>query len=159
MRLFAYDRKAAVDYAERWALGRNPDYYNFDALGGDCTNFASQCLYAGCRVMNDSENGWYYHGLNRRSPSWTGVSFFYDFLINHHGAGPFALQVSSDKIEPGDFIQLGNGVTFYHTLVVLDAGLRRINVAAHSQDALARPLSSYSFETARFLHIVSARDV
>ena len=42
-----YDREAAVAYAHRWAFGRNPAYSNFDGMGGDCTNFASQCLYAG----------------------------------------------------------------------------------------------------------------
>ena len=47
MPLIPYDRSAAVTYAHRWAFGRNPRYYNFDELGGDCTNFASQCLYAG----------------------------------------------------------------------------------------------------------------
>ena len=46
MMLRPYDRQAAVDYAHRWAYHRNPDFYNFDELGGDCTNFASQCLYA-----------------------------------------------------------------------------------------------------------------
>lgn len=48
----AYDRARAVAYARRWALERNPAYLNFDGLGGDCTNFVSQCLYAGCGVMN-----------------------------------------------------------------------------------------------------------
>ena len=43
MMLRPYDRQAAVDYAHRWAYHRNPDFYNFDELGGDCTNFASQC--------------------------------------------------------------------------------------------------------------------
>ena len=52
MTLRPYDRQAAVTYAHRWAYHRNPDFYNFDELGGDCTNFASQCLYAGSGVMN-----------------------------------------------------------------------------------------------------------
>lgn len=60
-----YDRRRAVEYALRWALSRNPEYYNFDNIGGDCTNFVSQCLYAGCRVMNYSgDDGWYYIDLD-----------------------------------------------------------------------------------------------
>jgi hypothetical protein len=56
-----YDRRAAVEYAHRWAYGRNPRYYDFEKLGGDCTNFASQCLYAGSGVMNYTPQlGWYY---------------------------------------------------------------------------------------------------
>ncbi len=47
-----YDRAAALRYAEQWAMRRNPDFFDFEELGGDCTNFASQCLYAGSRVMN-----------------------------------------------------------------------------------------------------------
>ena len=34
-----YDRQKAIQYAEKWAFSRNPKYYNFDAVGGDCTNF------------------------------------------------------------------------------------------------------------------------
>lgn len=43
----SYKRNLAVAYAKKWALSRNPKYYNFDPVGGDCTNFISQCLYAG----------------------------------------------------------------------------------------------------------------
>ena len=57
----AYDRAAAVAYARRWALGRNPDYYSFSGIGGDCTSFVSQCIYAGAGVMNFTPVfGWYY---------------------------------------------------------------------------------------------------
>ena len=56
-----YRREAALQYAKQWALGRNPRYYNFEELGGDCTNFASQCIYAGSGVMNYTPvTGWYY---------------------------------------------------------------------------------------------------
>ena len=47
-----YNRANAVAYAKKWAYGRNPKYYDFSDLGGDCTNFASQCIYAGSGVMN-----------------------------------------------------------------------------------------------------------
>ncbi len=59
-----YNRQAAVAYAHRWAFGRNPAYSNFDGMGGDCTNFASQCLYAGTGIMNFTPTyGWYYLSL------------------------------------------------------------------------------------------------
>lgn len=41
-----YDRKKSIEYAKKWAYLRNPKYYNFDPVGGDCTSFASQCIYA-----------------------------------------------------------------------------------------------------------------
>lgn len=45
MRFALYDRRAAVLYAHRWAYGRNPAFYDYEGLGGDCTNFASQCAF------------------------------------------------------------------------------------------------------------------
>lgn len=86
MRIIDYDRTKAVAYAEQWAYSRNPAYYSFNAIGGDCTNFISQCIYAGSGVMNYSNtNGWYYRNVNDRSPSWTGVEFLYNFLVNNNG--------------------------------------------------------------------------
>ena len=41
-----YDRQKVIEYAKKWAYLRNPKYYNFDSVGGDCTSFASQCIYA-----------------------------------------------------------------------------------------------------------------
>ena len=74
-RLLPYDRDAAVAYAHRWAYGRNPNYYDYENIGGDCTNFASQCIYAGCGVMNYTPTfGWYYFDANRKAPAWTGVT-------------------------------------------------------------------------------------
>ena len=49
-----YDRGSAVSYAHRWAYDRNPAFYDFSPLGGDCTNYASQCLLAGAGVMNET---------------------------------------------------------------------------------------------------------
>ena len=41
-----------TEYANKWAFSRNPKYYNFDNIGGDCTSFVSQCILAGSNVMN-----------------------------------------------------------------------------------------------------------
>ena len=77
-----YNRQFAYAYAVKWAFGRNPLFYNFTGIGGDCTSFVSQCIYAGCCEMNyNKANGWYYTDSNDRSPSWTSVSFFYDFMV------------------------------------------------------------------------------
>lgn len=153
-----YDRKKAVNYARRWAKGRNPQYYNFDALGGDCTNFVSQCLYAGSGVMNfGADTPWYYISLSQRSPSWTGVEFLYDFLINNKSAGPYASEVSGNDVFPGDVVQLGKrDGDFYHCMIIT-AVSPRILIASHSFDALNRPLSTYNYEEVRFLHIEGVR--
>lgn len=79
--LLPYDRAAAVRYAHIWAYGRNPRYYDYESIGGDCTNFASQCIYAGAGVMNDTPTfGWYYINANDKAPAWTGVEYLYNFL-------------------------------------------------------------------------------
>lgn len=96
-----YDRNLAISYAHLWALGRNPNYYNFDPVGGDCTSFVSQCLYAGARQMNyNKQNGWYYISGYDKSPSWSGVEFLYNFLIKNEGLGPRAKEVSMRDVQP-----------------------------------------------------------
>ena len=161
--LLSYDRQAAVRYARRWAHGRNPAYYDFDALGGDCTNFASQCLYTGTGVMNfDPVYGWYYIDGSQKAPAWTGVPYFYNFITREEvSPGPFGLQASLWEVEPGDFVQLRfSGERFGHTPVIVEVGepprLGNILVAAHSIDADYRPLDSYTFQELRFLHILGA---
>ena len=91
MKIFEYDRTSAYEYAKKWAFGRNPAFYDFSRIGGDCTNFASQCIYAGAGIMNYTPTfGWFYKSANDRTPSWTGVEYLYNFLVNNEGAGPFA---------------------------------------------------------------------
>lgn len=156
---FNYNRAAAVEYARRWAFHRNPAYYDFSRIGGDCTNFASQCIYAGAGIMNYTPTfGWYYISVNDRTPSWTGVEYLYNFLVNNESAGPFAEEVPLDKLEAGDIVQLGRATgDFYHSPVVVEVSRGNIFVAAHSIDAYNKPLSSYTFERARGIHILGVR--
>ena len=149
-----YNRYSAVAYARKWALDRNPKYYDFEKIGGDCTNFASQCIFAGSGVMNYTKiTGWYYRSSEDRTASWTGVSYLYDFLIKNKGPGPFGRVVRRNQIQPGDIVQLGTGNgTFYHTPVITEIS-PAILVCAHSFDAFERPLSSYDYGTIRFIHI------
>ncbi len=158
-----YNRNAAVAYANRWALARNPDFYDYAQIGGDCTNFVSQCVYAGSGVMNYTPDfGWYYINANDKSPSWTGVQFFYDFMTTNQGIGPFGEERPLYALLPGDVIQLGNeSGSFYHSLflvaVLRSPRGRRYYVAAHSQDALNRNLSSYNFQNIRGIHILGVK--
>ena len=159
MDILYYDRAAAVAYARKWAFGRNPKFYDFSKIGGDCTNFASQCIYAGAGVMNFTPTfGWYYKSVNDRTPSWTGVEYLYNFLTANDGAGPFAEEVSLDKLEIGDVVQLGKATgDFYHSPIVVGFRRGQILIAAHSYDAYNRPLSSYSYEKVRVIHILGVR--
>lgn len=155
-----YNRQLAFAYAEKWAFGRNPLFYNFTGIGGDCTNFVSQCLYAGCCEMDyDKESGWYYVNSNDRAPSWTSVEFFYEFVTGNKGIGPFGFETYPGGLQVGDIIQLGksNG-TFYHTLFVTGTAPGTYLVSTHSDDAFDRPLNSYHYSESRFLHIVGIRE-
>ncbi len=77
---------------------------------------------------------------------------------NKDGAGPFAEEVTADKLELGDIVQLGraNG-DFYHSPVVVGFSRGEPLLAAHSYDAYGRRLSSYRFERVRYIHIVGVR--
>ncbi len=158
MREIPYDREAAVAYARRWAFDRNPAFYDFEELGGDCTNFASQCVYAGAGIMNYTPVfGWYYRSPSDRTASWTGVEYLYNFLVTNRSFGPYAYTVSPQEAQPGDLVQLGRETgDFYHTPVIV-ATTPTILVAAHTYDALDRPLYSYDYAVARFLHIGGVR--
>jgi len=150
-----YIRKDALAYAKKWAYSRNPAYYAFDKVGGDCTSFVSQCIYAGSKVMNFTPTfGWYYINSTQRSPSWTGVQYLYDFLVNNTGPGPFATEVPKSEVQIADIIQLGNSERFYHSLFVNAITKDNIFVASHDFDAYMRNLNTYSFEKIRFLHII-----
>lgn len=161
MRVVEYNRNQAKEYAKKWAYQRNPAYYNYDSVGGDCTNFVSQCIFNGCKTMNYNKNGWYYKNGNDKSPSWTGVEFLSDFLLNNKSVGPFAKIATIDELEIGDIIQLSfDGHTFGHSLFIvekLDNSLEKILVATHTFDSYGREVASYDYIKERFLHIEGIR--
>lgn len=157
----SYDRKAAVSYAHKWAYGRNPKYYDYEKLGGDCTNFASQCIYSGCKVMNYTPTfGWYYIDPNQKAPAWTGVEYLWNFLTRERNSiGPIGHECKIFDICPGDLIQLSfDGVHYQHSPVVVSVSSpvspETVLVAAHSYDADNRPLATYEYQKVRFLHLI-----
>ena len=155
-----YNRQNAVEYARKWAFSRNPLFYNFAGIGGDCTSFISQCIYAGCCEMNyQPGNGWYYRNLEDRSPSWSGVSFFYQFMVTNQLNGPYAVESYAGGLELGDVIQLQNNMgRFYHTLLVTGFEDGTYLVSAHTDDAYNRRLDTYQYADARYLHITGIRE-
>lgn len=103
--------------------------------------------------------GWYYISTNDRAPAWSSVESFYDFLTQkfveqNGGVGPFAKEVGRDRAELGDVVQYANDSgDWYHTVIITGFEGEEILVSAQSNDALDRPISSYNFAQARFLHI------
>ncbi len=155
-----YNRIEAVRYADRWAKDRNPRYYDFEHIGGDCTNFISQCLFAGSGKMNYSrENGWYYSGANDRSPSWTGVGFLRKFLLLNKKAAVFAREIRLSDVQIGDVIQLKRDGKYYHSLFVTEVSFpaipENVRINTHTYDSYKRRLSSYeNYDSFSVLHIM-----
>lgn len=158
-----YNRAAAISYADKWALGRNPAYYDFEYIGGDCTNYISQCIFAGAGVMNYTPiTGWYYNSLLSRAPAWSGVEYLYNFLTGNKGPGPYGRKVPMEQAVPGDICQLlFTGTVYGHTPFIVWTGEPKIPenilIDAHTNDSKNRPLSTYSYKEIRFIHIDGVR--
>ena len=154
-----YERTKAVMYAERYAFSQNPVFGDFRGIGGNCTNFVSQCIYAGSCKMNYTKTfGWYYISLDERAPAWTGVEYFYNFMTQNQGVGPYGREVGADECEIGDAIQLGREADgYYHTLIIVGFEDDDILVAAQTDDAFRRPLSTYTYDFSRFIKIDGVR--
>lgn len=108
--------------------GSGVSYYDFSLISGnyDCTNFVSHALLAGgakpYKPSVNSDTGWYYNNLNDRSPSWTGVSFLYDFLTTNTTKGPggittvFTTNPATHSV--GDILQFKFGNTWMHSTII-----------------------------------------
>ena len=164
LNIVPYDREAAVAYAHKWAFGRNPQYGDFSDIGGDCSNFVSQCLVAGGAVMNETrDTGWFYRSMNSRAAGWSAVPYLYKFLVNNRGRGPFGREINPDEAQAGDIIQLkfAGKDDYSHSLLVVSvenpSAPWNIRIAAHSLDSDDRPLSTYSYVSARGIRIDGIR--
>ena len=154
-----YKRENAAEYARKFAFSQNAYFGNFAEIGGNCTNFVSQAIFAGSCQMNYTPTfGWYYIALNERSPSWTGVEFFFNFITQNADVGPFGRVATRDETEIGDVIQLGRDEEgYYHTLIIVGYDGEDILVAAQTDNAYARPLSTYDYDYSRFIKILGIR--
>lgn len=79
-----YNRDKAREYAIKWAITPNNEYYNYVNDGGDCTNFVSQVLRAGGMEFMGNRNSatniksWFYYSSNlpNRTVTWTAAKEF-----------------------------------------------------------------------------------
>ncbi|MEU3014994.1 amidase domain-containing protein [Nocardia asteroides] len=127
--------RSCLDYANQWALGRNPDYTDYGEA--DCTNFVSQALRAagfddegdgGVPRMHRGDDGrWYYDDdtlVSDPSHTWSGAPNLYDYLtredpkdgtpsgtdvqtgtIASTTADADPLALSKAGLKPGDIVQ------------------------------------------------------
>lgn len=167
--LGTYNWSGALDYAHQWAYGRNPAYYDFSGLGGDCTNFVSQAMHEGGGIPETASGGgvgapgWYYVSINDRAAAWNDVGALYDFMVNGHfwSGGPEAIEQPTESyMYEGDIIQYewGDGWPWDHSVIVVD--VVQISptywyplVAAHSDDMDNYPFDFRDYGGIRFLHV------
>ena len=114
-----YDRRKAVQYAEKWWNSYNPAYRKFE---NDCTNFVSQCLHQGGAPMRGHPNrgsGWWMKGQNY-SYTWAVANSLRQYLPGSN-IGLRAKEVKSpDKLLFGDVICYdfqGDGRIDHNTIV------------------------------------------
>ncbi|MBN6187935.1 amidase domain-containing protein [Aneurinibacillus sp. BA2021] len=162
---YTYNRLQAVRYAEAWWNDSNPQFRSFDV---DCTNFISQCLYAGGIPMHPTGNrstGWWYQGGNSDealwSYSWAVAHSFRWYLENGHVKTE--TKPSADLLSLGDVICYdfdGDGRWQHSTIVVAKDGNGMPLVNAHTTNSRHR-YWDYRDSTAytsdieyRFFHII-----
>ncbi|MFD1361335.1 amidase domain-containing protein [Lentibacillus salinarum] len=137
---FSYDRRSAVQYAERWWNSYNSAYRTFDV---DCTNFVSQCMRAGGAPMRgapDRGNGWWYQDDNW-SYSWAVAHSLRWYLSGSTSGLKGKEMESARELMPGDIICYdfaGDGRWDHNTIVVTkDAdGMPLVN--AHTDNSRNR---------------------
>ncbi|WP_229672548.1 amidase domain-containing protein [Pullulanibacillus camelliae] len=135
-----YDRLAAVKYADRWWDAYNPKFRAFDV---DCTNYVSQCVFAGGGPMNGQYNkhsGWWYEG-NRWSLSWAVAHSFRWYLASEgNRLGAVAVE-HPEQLQPGDVICYdfeGDGHWDHSTIVTEKDGKGMPLVNAHTTNSRHR---------------------
>lgn len=161
-----YNRDKAKEYADRWWNSANPNFYRFDV---DCTNFVSQCLYAGDAPMNYTgrrESGWWYEGYSQGRERWSYSWAVANSLQLYLQTSRFGLRGepvgSAGKLRIGDIISYDwdGDSRFQHSAIVTafdPDGEPLVN--AHTSDSFRRYWDyrdSYAWSAATrysFLHI------
>ena len=165
----AYDRQKAVAYADQYYHQRNPIWYNFTDEGGNCQNYASQCmLEGGISLDYDGEEQWkcyvedpdYEPEINEeekpagRTRSWVNVGYFYNYAKWNEGKGMVAdVNVNLYYAQPGDIILVGNN-GLAHTVIVSKVVDGHILVNSNSIDMKDYPIEAYTYTTVMLIKIL-----
>ena len=138
-----YDRLKVQAYANTWWNSYNPQYLFFE--NDDCTNFVSQCLFAGNAPMNYTgkrEIGWWYQGRIGKQELWSFSWTVADSLRRYLTGGSnywHAERVNlPQELTIGDVISYdfdGNG-HYQHSTVVSKMDVNGMPlISAHTTDS------------------------
>lgn len=140
-------RLNAVKYSDQYCGAANEEQYNFkynkkyrnyNSMGGDCANFASQILYEGGKFKKNST--WNYDGKGA-TRSWLNADGFKNYMLNSGRAALIAygnyekVYKSSYKLLPGDFVAYEKKGDVIHISTVTGADSRGYSlVSCHNAD-------------------------
>ncbi len=153
------------NYAERWtdesiSTYHNPNYY-YNSDGGDCTNFASQCLYAGGLPMTsyvgeenndgyvDTDTRWFYFNNNSSSghsiaTCWVRVKELYNYLSPHYACGErLANSGMTPFLNKGFLLQGRHLLGSYKHSVIVTIVNNNVCYCAHSSQRHDEPISTF----------------
>lgn len=144
-------RKKAIKYADRfcgaaaneeYGMKYNKKYKNYNPLGGDCANFASQMLYEGGKFKQTYS--WRYE--KDGSKAWVNAQAFKNYMIYSGRASKIAygsyqqVYKASYKLLPGDFIAYEKNGKVTHISVVTGADSKGYSyVHSHNTDRYRVP--------------------
>lgn len=114
--------------------------------------------------MNYSKNGWFYKSAYNTSLSWVGVEPLKNFLLSNKDVGPYGTEGTFNTCEIGDIIQLKfkNKFQFSHSIIItkiVDRTPKGIYICSNSKNVKQQPLSMYSYEKIKIIHILGYRDL
>lgn len=162
-KLSGYSASDAANYAVKWGEDHNSVYPNYSLSGGDCTNFVSQCIYAGGLAMNgssasvgtvDSTSKWYCIYIKSTlgvrkyaiTTSWIRVSDFNTYLgslVSKSTKTTLSTLISS--CSAGDVVQLADKTTGtpYHSIIINAKGSATAYFCGHTSNRSNADVKDY----------------
>ncbi|SFI71955.1 Putative amidase domain-containing protein [Paenibacillus sp. UNC496MF] len=106
-----YRRDMAAAYADRWWNEANPAYELFEV---NCTNYISQCLFAGAAPMNYTgkrASGWWYRGFSGGRENWS-YSWAVANALQHYLSAPHNSSLRATVVDSADQLALGDVIIY-----------------------------------------------
>lgn len=106
-----YRRDLAVAYADRWWNAANP---NFELFEVNCTNYISQCLYAGNAPLDYTgrrESGWWYKGRTG-GREWWSYSWAVSNALTQYLSLPRKSGLRAEIVYDPELLELGDVITY-----------------------------------------------
>lgn len=171
-----YDRENAVKYSYQWVdkvnVIRTDEYPSYDVYGGNCQNYASQCILAGGVPMDYTGSAalqWKWYGdtndssesATGRSSSWAGTEYFFEYAKSNTGSGMVA-DVSGNVYSGniGDIMQYVVDDWAEHTVIITkvikdsEGNVVDYLINSNTTDRIDFPLSAYGYTDYHLIKIL-----